>query len=242
MKEKIIYEITDTKKLLRAVPSLSIVMFCLSVVLMNLMANKEVHTGVSWLALDCGLMLSWLSFLCMDVVTKRFGPKAAIKISLVAVVINLCVCGVLKLVSLVPGNWAEFYAFENIMANQVLNNTLGGTWYVLFGSTVAMLSASVVNATVNHSIGKRLKSDSFKSFAIRSYVSTMIAQFIDNMVFSLIVSYHFFGWSIIQCVTCSITGCLIELVCEVFVGPIGYTISQQWEKENVGAEYLKEVR
>ena len=238
MKEKIKFEIQDTKRLLRAVPASVVMLFCLSVVLMNLLANKEIYTGVSWFALDCGIMLSWLSFLCMDVLTKRFGPKAAVKISLIAVGVNLFVCAILKVVALIPGNWGEFYTFETSIVNNALDNTIGGTWYVLFGSTVGMIAASVVNALVNHTVGKRMKSDDFRSFAIRSYVSTVAAQFVDNMVFTLIVSYHFFEWSFIQCLTCSLAGCIAELMCEAVFSPIGYTISQNWEEENVGAEYL----
>lgn len=238
MIDKIIYEINDTKKLLRAVPSGAMALFCISVVLMNLLANKEVYTGVDWFALDFGIMLSWLSFLCMDIVTKRFGPKASVKISLVAVAINLGVCVVLKIVSVIPGNWSAFYTFQDQVVNQAIDSTVGGTWYVLFGSTVAMLVASVVNAITNHAIGKRVRSSDFKAFALRSYVSTMLAQFVDNMVFTLIVSYHFFGWSLLQCVTCSLTGCIVELLCEVIFSPIGYSISRSWEKENVGADYL----
>ena len=238
MKEKIIYEINDIKRLLRSVPSSAFVLFCVSVVLMNLLANKEVYTGVSWFALDCGLLLSWVSFLCMDVLTKRFGPTAAVKLSFIAIFINLCVCGVLKIVSIIPGNWGEFYTFDNPIVNQALDNTIGGTWYVLFGSTIAMMAASIVNALLNHSVGKRMRSDSFRAFAVRSYVSTVAAQFVDNLVFTLLVSYHFFGWSVSQCLTCSLTGCIVELVCEVIFSPLGYRISQKWAEENVGADYL----
>lgn len=238
MKSKIIYEFEDTKRLLRAVPSGLMVLFCLSVVLMNLLANKEIYTGVSWFALDCGILLSWLSFLCMDVMAKRFGPKAAVKVSLIASTVNLCVCAVLKVIALIPGNWGEFYTFNNTIANEALNNTIGGTWYVLFGSTVAIIASSVVNAVLNHTVGKLMKTNNFRAFAVRSYASTVAAQFVDNMVFSLIVSYHFFGWSLLQCFMCSLTGCVAELICEVVFSPIGYRVSKQWEEENVGAEYL----
>ena len=238
MKEKIISEIKDTKRLLRAVPASTVALFCVSVVLMNLLANKEVYTGVSWFALDCGILLSWLSFLCMDIMTKRFGPRAAVKVSFVAIAINLCVCAVLRVVALIPGNWGEFYTFENTLVNQALDNTIGGTWYVLFGSTAAMIAASIVNAVLNHAVGNLMKSNTFTAFAVRSYVSTMAAQFIDNMVFTLLVSYHFFGWSLLQCFMCSLTGCLVELICEVIFSPLGYKISKSWEQENVGADYL----
>ena len=242
MKKKIECELMDMKMLLRAVPSTTMVLFCVSVVLMNLLANKEIHTGVSWLALDCGLLLSWVSFLCMDIMTKRFGPKAAVKLSLFAIFINLCVCSVLKTVSLVPGNWGAFYTFDDSIVNEVLNETIGGTWYVLLGSTVAMVVASVVNAVLNHTVGSMFKKDTFTAYAVRSYVSTMFAQFVDNMVFSLMVSHVFFGWSLIQCVTCSVAGCLLELVCEVIFSPIGYRVCKRWERDRVGAGYVEVPR
>lgn len=235
------HEAKDTLHLLRCVPSTAMVLFVISVVLMNLLANKEIYTGVSWLALDCGLILSWLSFLCMDMLTKRFGPRASIKLSLFAVAVNLFVCGVLKAVSIIPGNWGEFYSLGQEVVNQGLNNTIGGTWYVLLGSTVAFIVSAIVNAILNHRIGGMFKHNNFRAYAIRSYVSTAIAQFVDNFVFSIIVSYTFFQWSIVQCITCSITGCLIELICEIIFTPVGYRVCKHWEQNNVGQEYVDRV-
>lgn len=235
-------EIKDTTQLMRNVPSSVMVLFVISVVLMNLLANKEIHTGVSWLALDCGLIMSWLSFLCMDMLTKRFGPKASIKLSLFAVLVNLFVCGMLKLVSLIPGNWAEFYAFENEIINQGLDNTIGGTWYILFGSTVAFIISSIVNAILNHGIGRMLNHNGFKAYAVRSYVSTLFAQFVDNFIFSIIVSHTFFGWNMVQCITCSLTGCLVELICEIVFTPVGYKVCQRWEQDKVGQGYVDSIQ
>ena len=93
-------EIEDYKHLLRAIPSLTVSLFVVSVILMNLLANKEIQTGLSWVALDCGLLVSWLSFLSMDVITKRFGAKASTKISILAIGVNLIVCFMLFLISL----------------------------------------------------------------------------------------------------------------------------------------------
>lgn len=229
----------DLSKLMRAVPSGTMVLFCLSVVLMNLFANKEIHTGVSWIAADCGILVSWLSFLCMDTITKRFGPSAAIKLSIVSAGVNLLACAVFKLISVVPGNWAEYYTFESDIANQALNNTFGGTWYVLMGSTIAFVSSAIVNAILNHGVGKLCKKDNFVAYAMRTYVSTLIGQFVDNLIFAWIVGYHFFGWSAIQCLSCSAIGCILELICEVVFSPIGYRVSKAWERDNVGAEYLE---
>ena len=230
------------KILMRSVPCPVVALFCVSVVLMNLLANKEVTTGWSWLVLDGGFMVSWLSFLVMDMVTKRFGAKASIQVSAFAAACNLLVAGIMLVVTRVPGNWGAFYDYGLPEVNAALNSTFGGTWYVLMGSTVAFLTSSVVNALINTAIGRASTTNGFASFALRSYVSTMIAQFVDNFVFALIVSHVFFGWSMTQVVVCSFTGCIIELLCEVVFSPIGYKVSKQWEEEHVGKEYLEATK
>ena len=231
-------ELEDYKILLRSIPSLTVSLFVVSVVAMNLLSNKEINTGVSWLALDCGLVLSWLSFLNMDIVTKRFGARAAIKLSLMAVGINLLFCMALFGVSKIPGNWAQFYEFENNDINVALNRTFGGTWYIVCGSMLAFIVSSITNNTLNSFIGKLTHTNGFRSYAARTYISTAIGQFIDNFVFALVVSHQFFGWSMLQCVTCSVTGALVELLCEVVFSPVGYKVCKQWESENVGQSYI----
>lgn len=240
----ILREWNDFILLLRNVPSLVVSIFILSVVCMNLLANKELFS-FQYLALDCGFTLSWISFLCMDMICKRFGPKAAMKISILALFVNLCTFSLFNLLSRTPGMWGEFYTLLETnpdaaaIANDALNATFGGSWYVLFGSAIAMFSSSLVNAITNHWISKFISFQGFKNFAIRSYASTMIAQFIDNLVFARIVSYVFFGWSMTQVILCSLTGALMELLCEIVFSPFGYKICRYWEKNGIGNPYIQ---
>ena len=231
-------EIEDYRILLRNIPALVITLFVVSVIMMNLLANKE-FISVKYLALDCGFALSWVSFLCMDMICKRFGGKAAAKISILAMAINAAACVIFWLLSLSPGMWGEYYSTGSMEVNDALNQTIGGTWYVVLGSSTAMVCAAIVNSTINQSIAKRLKSDGFRAFALRSYVSTCIGQFVDNFVFATIVSLHFFGWTWTQVIICSITGAVMELLCEIIFSPVGYRVSRNWENENVGAQYLE---
>lgn len=226
------------KVLFRNAPTFVVMSFVISVVLMNLLANKEIATGIPWLALDCGMLVSWVSFFSMDMLTKRFGAKASITISVVAIGINLAVCIVLYVASKVPGNWGEFYTYGDTVINDVLNSTIGGTWYVLLGSSVAFLVSSIVNALLNVVIGKWFAQDTLSTYIVRSWGSTILAQFADNMVFALMVSHVFFGWTLLQCVTCSMTGCIFELVCQMVFTPIGFRITQRWQREGVGQEYI----
>lgn len=233
-------EARETKALLRGIPAVTMAFFVISVVGMNLLANKSINTGLSWLALDAGMLLSWLSFLTMDITVKRFGPKASIKLSFVAAFINLILALVLFVAAKIPGEWGESFIPEGgELINAALDNTFAGTWYVVLGSTIAFLTSSVVNNLTNWGIGKLFKRNNFGVFAARSYLSTMIGQFVDNFLFALIVSHNFFGWSMLQCVTCSLTGMLFELLCEVVFSPIGYRISRKWERDDVGANYIR---
>ena len=215
----------EFKLLLNSVPPLVFSLFILAVFAMNLLANKSIDTGVTWLALDCGIVVSWIVFLCMDVLTKLHGPKAATQLSLLAVAINLVACVLLFAVSKIDGTWAQFFELgEQDVVNDALNNTIGGTWYVVLGSAVAFAASAVVNNFSNFAVGKafRKNPDGFGAYACRTYVSTAVAQFVDNLVFALLVSHFFFEWTVVQCLTCAATGMLVELLCEVVFSPLGF--------------------
>lgn len=231
--------IEELRCLFKSVPSYIVGLFCVSVVGMNLLANKSIDGLPEWLALDCGFLLSWVSFLCMDTITKHFGPKASIHITVFALLVNLLMVCVFFVASIIPGVWSAYFDYGEVdVINNAVNATFGVTWYILVGSTIAFLLSSIVNAFSNHSIGKLLKKDNFASFSIRSYISTALAQFVDNLVFALIVSHMFFGWTLLQCITCAITGMIIELLCEVVFSPLGFKICKSWKKHDVGNEYL----
>ncbi|MBQ6315385.1 MAG: VUT family protein [Mogibacterium sp.] len=231
-------EFEDYRYLLRSIPSLVVSLFIVSVIMMNLLANKEL-LSLRYFALDCGFTLSWISFLCMDMICKRFGGKAAAKVSILALVVNLCACLIFKLMTMTPGMWGEYYSTGMPEVNDALNATFGGSWYVVMGSSIAMLAAAVTNSFINHTVAKHLRTDGYRAFAARSFISTGIAQFIDNLTFAAIVSYHFFGWTLAQVLICSITGAVAELLCEVLFSPVGYRVSKQWEAENVGEQYIR---
>ena len=238
MSQKLKTELHEFELLLRSVPPAITVLFVMSVFAMNLLANNSVALPFDWLALDCGIIVSWLSFLIMDMIVRHFGPKAATELSVFAILLNLFWCMIFYIASMIPGSWGESYvAGSEALLNSALDNTFGGTWYVLAGSTAAFLLSSVVNNFVNWGIGKRLGDCNlvdrgvddhssvdrgvddhssvdrgvsergsgrrgFGSYALRSYLSTAIAQFVDNLTFALLVSHIFFGWSLLQCVTC----------------------------------------
>lgn len=242
---KIKREIHAFRLLAQSAPFGVVALFVLSLFAMNLLANKSIALPLPWLALDCGILFSWLSFLAMDVITRRFGPKAATEISIFAVAVNLVFCLILYAASRIPGTWGESYVpGSEALLNRALDRTFGGTWYVLAGSAVAFIVSAFVNNYLNAAIGKclRRRRDGYFVYALRTYISTAVGQFADNFVFSMLVSRVFFGWTLVQCVVCAITGMLAELLCEVAFSPIGFRVCMRWEREDVGRAYLDFIR
>ena len=241
IKNYILNEKNETAILLRCIPASIVTLFVVSVISMNLLANKTL-LQLDWIALDGGILISWLSFMCMDVITKHFGPKASNKISLLAVMINLLTCVIFFVASIIPSNANDYSAFDNIF---------GGTWFILLGSTVAFLSSALINNFLNWSIGKMFTKnpDGKLAFAMQSYISTFIGQFLDNFIFSVIVFVGFapifwngFHWSVLQCVMCALTGAAAELIMEIAFSPFGYRIVTNWRRNEVGKEYIEYIK
>ena len=229
--------------LLRSIPSIAVAFFVVSVITMNILANKTLYQDY-YLAIDGGILVSWLSFLCMDIVTKHFGPKASTKMSIFAVMVNLLVCLIFYIASVIPTS-TDYSAFNTI---------IGGTWFILLSSTIAFISSAIINNFLNYAVGKLFKKnpDGKLAFVARTYVSTFVGQFFDNLIFAVLTFMVFapifwdgFHWTFIQCVTCSILGAGLELLFEIVFSPIGYIICKNWKRNLVGEkyfEYLKETQ
>jgi len=236
-KQWITQEKEETVILLRSIPATVVSLFVVSVICMNLLANKTL-VQTYWIALDGGILISWLSFMCMDIITKYFGPKASNKIAIMASAINVLTCLIFYIASIIPSQANDYTAFDEIF---------GGTWFILLGSTIAFLTSAVIDNFLNWTIGKEFHShpDGKLAYAARTYISTFVGQFMDNFIFSIIVFVFFapifwdgFCWSVLQCATCALTGAVAELIMEILFSPFGYRILMRWREQNVGEEYL----
>ena len=241
LKMRLAREKKEYRLLMKSIPTTVVTLFVVSVVCMNLLANKTL-LQLDWIALDGGILISWLSFMCMDIITKHFGPKASNSITVLAVMINLITCLIFFVASSIPSNAGDYTVFDEIF---------GGTWFILLGSTVAFLASAVINNTLNWTIGKAFQKnpDGKLAYAARSYVSTFIGQFLDNFIFSMIVFVFFapiywngFHWTPLQCASCALAGAVAELIMEVVFSPIGYRITTGWQREAVGKEYIDFVK
>lgn len=236
MVSKIKSLVEDYKLLLRNVPALVTVIFCVGTVWMNIAAGKLLINAWN-VAITGGFLISFLPFLCLDVVAKRFGAKAAILLNLLSAVCNTFFVIGLSIVAAIP-TADDYTAF---------NTVLGGVWFITLSSIVAFVLSGVVNSLLNAAIGKLFKNKtSGAEFATRSFISTFIGQAVDNFLFIagvyVVFAPIFWGTTPLPIFTClgtAIVGGFFELLCEVITAPIGYKIVKNWEKNNVGHEYLE---
>ena len=96
-----------------------------------------------YIAVDGGIVVSWACFLCMDIITKHFGAKAATQASIFALAINLFCVGIFTIVSLIPTE-TDYSAFNGIF---------GGSWFIVLSSSLAFISSAVANNMLNAAIG-----------------------------------------------------------------------------------------
>lgn len=220
--------------LLKSVPTALTVLFVLVVIGMNFLSRFS-FVSLPWLALNAGILISWLSFLFMDIVTKHYGARAANKLSILAIVANLTCCLICVIVSHL-GNYPQ------------LDMIFGGQWSILTASTIAYVISALTNNYTNIYIGGLFTKnpDGKVAYATRSFVSTFLSQVLDNFIFVFLafvvlpmipgaLQVH---WTVAQCLGCSVLAAFIEMLSEAIFSPIGYYTVKRWEKNGVGAEYI----
>lgn len=242
-------EITEYKSLLRNIPALLLAAFCLAVVMMNTLANKTI-ISTSWIDIDGGILCAWLIFMAMDLTAQHFGPRAATKMSLIGLIVNLLVCiifGIASLINVGGGAWSPAWNYTDPVqfdvANEAVNTLFAGSWQVLLASSVAFVVSAIVNNVMNWSIGELFKNKNSPKleYATRAYVSTMLGQFVDNWIFNCLLFLVLFQdptWTLLSVTTCASLGAVVELLMEVVFSPFGYKIVQRWRQEHVGQEYI----
>lgn len=223
---------SETTSLFNEIPLYIIITFSIVVIAMNMLSNITLYQS-EFLAIDGGFIISWIIFLIMDLITIHFGPKASIKLTIFAIAINLLASGVFALIGLIPG----------VKDNPSYLSSIGGTWFILISSSVAFFASGVINSILNYLIGKLFSNNpkSKLAFVTRSYISTLVGQFIDNLIFATMtfmlfapIFWNGFHWTITQCLTCSILFAVIELIMEIIFSPIAYRISKRWTEKGIG--------
>lgn len=237
--------IDDFKK----VPSWLIALSAVTTILMNILANKTLFSDVTLFSIDCGIIVSWVMFLVMDIATQKYGGKASFAVTIFDVLVALGMSGLMCIVAVVPETGVSGW-FQTEEASIALNNLIGNNYLVIITSLFAFICASAVDIVSNIAFGKWLNKTKlfngennkrtvkgFFVYFFRAYGSTFLSQFVDNLVFMIIAYPLLFNMpcSVGSIIMGAFLTSIFELVAELIFAPIGYlatTNKNNANKEN----------
>jgi len=232
-------EIKVSKVLFRSVPGIVMSLYLLSIVLMNLLASVAI-VNTSWLALDAGIFVAFVGFLLMDMIVKRFGAKAAIRMTVLGFLVNVGTAILFTVVAFVAKASGQYYPLADYA-------TLT-QWWIIGASATAFLVSGILDAVVHHVILKAFKKnkEGIVAHAASAWGSTFLGQFIDNLLFGLLFTFpaSMIGlWgmtpmTLLALIGFALAGGVVELVCQVIFTPWGYKVAESWRAQKVGQEYL----
>ena len=149
--------------------------YCVFTVVQNLFEMKTLGTTAFAFGGGGGL-LSWATFMIIDITTELFGKKDTMKIYTFAGILNLFIVCVAQIIIALPGVYPEQNeAFRLIFSNGIR-------------TTIASFGAFWVGNYVNMNIMIKMKdhdkTGSKVMLFVRAVVSTIFGQFVDNALFA----------------------------------------------------------
>lgn len=178
-------------------------------VVQNLFEMKTLGTAAFAFA-GGGILLSWATFMIMDITTELFGKKETMKIYTFAGLINLFIVVLSQVVILIPGVYPE----QNAAFAQIFSN---GVRTVL-SSFTAFWFGNFVNMQIMIKLKSKANSNSKFLLFIRAVVSTIFGQFVDNLLFATLafapIGLSLFETSWTAILTTSSFGTFMETIIE----------------------------
>lgn len=179
--------------------------YCVLACIQNVIAVKTI--SVFGVIFDCGLLLSPIVFAFCDVYTELHGEKAARKVYVKAMFINIFVSLLLMLTSMLQGT----------------DSTVNNAYSVIFGTNWRFILASAIAFFCGNFINARWMARSKGGYTVRAVLSSVAGQFIDNALFTFLafapIFGHVFELPIIECTKNVLCGTLLEIVFESITLP-----------------------
>ena len=182
-------------------------------VVQNLFEMKTLGTPAFAFA-GGGIILSWATFMIMDITTELFGKKETMKIYTFAGLLNLFIVVLSQVVILIPGVYPE----QNAAFAQIFSNGVR----TALSSFTAFWFGNFVNMQIMIKLKSKSNSNSKFLLFIRAVVSTIFGQFVDNLLFATLafapIGLSLFETSWTTILTTSLFGTCMESIIEsVFV-------------------------
>ena len=147
-------------------------------VMQNILATKTFGTPELSITTG-GTIISWLVFLCMDVITEIWGKRKSIQIFWISAALNLFFSGIAWICIAIHGN--------NDFINGSYEVILGTGWRIVIASITAFLLGNYANTFIMYAMRVNSKNPNKTfGFICRAVLSTLVGQLLDNGIFYLI--------------------------------------------------------
>lgn len=199
-----------------------------AMLLMNILASKCLFS-FRFLAIDAGIIVSWIAFAASDAVLQIYGKRAADRLALTGSIFGFIGAAVLLLAVQIPGIWRVGNISEE--AANAIDFVVGSTFFTVLASSFAVFCGMLLNNLLHFIILKRQRSSGFNDFCIASGVSTFFSQLVENFIFSCLICFTLFDWTLFQCAGAAVVGAVLEsMVVLVFI-PVLFFMIRKAKKE-----------
>ncbi|MDE7025998.1 MAG: queuosine precursor transporter [Paramuribaculum sp.] len=212
---------TDNKSKFSLTFLLLTVLFCVCLIVSNLMEIKTVSLGP--LTITAGFMVFPISYILNDCIVEIYGFARARLVIWLGFAMNLLASLLLQMAVWLPGS-AEWTG-QDAMAL-----VFGAAPRIFVASFTAFLCGSMVNAYVMSRM--RTKAGGGGSFSLRAVVSTLWGESVDSAIFFPIAFGGLLEWSDIGALI--ITQAVLKTVYEILILPVTLRVVQ-WLRNHEGA-------
>ncbi|MDD2960912.1 MAG: queuosine precursor transporter [Muribaculaceae bacterium] len=181
-------------------------MFCVFLILANLMEVKVVRFGV--FTATAGLAVFPISYIINDCIVEVYGFRKARLVIWLGFLMNFIFVMFLQLAIVLPSDpsWTHQEAIDTIFGN---------TPRILLGSFVAFICGSMVNAYV---MSKMKVISNGKMFSLRAVLSTLFGETVDSFIFFPVAFLGVLPLSTI--ISLIWTQALLKTIYEIIVLPV----------------------
>ena len=176
-----------------------------AIIIQNILATKQIDITI--FTVTTGILVSPIVFIIQDIIAELYGYKDAKKMVLLGFIMNFVGVLLFTLAINIPSSafWNNQEAFSSI---------LGTTFRI----SIASFTAYIIGSLTNSKIMVVLKEKYPKSLFIRAISSTIVGQFLDNVVFAFI---GFLGvLPLPAIISMVIGGTIFEVLYEIIFYPI----------------------
>lgn len=152
-----------------------VTIYCVITVVQNIFEMKTIGTP-TFALVGAGTLVSWITFLIMDIMSEVYGEKVSIKCYTMAGFLNMFIVLTAQMIIALPGSYVQQNeAFYLIFSNGPRT---------FFASFIAFFIGNFINVKLMCTMKQRDNANNRWSFYLRAIVSTVFGQFTDNLLFT----------------------------------------------------------